>query len=88
MKQEVLKFDNLRKELKTRKSHRTHAVTLENYKTVSEALKLNLIEEYRECKKTLGNSNQTRSGTSKLQHKMNVLKRVLLHEWKVTLGDP
>ena len=78
----VFAFDELRCKVKNSKSHSKAATaSLAQYRVFSRDL---LIKEYQE---TLAKNSLNREAlTSKqLQHKINVLKKILLHEWKIQL---
>ena len=90
---EIREFDRLRNKLKTTKlSNKTESTSVEIYRSASANLRDHLIREYQESKKNLG-INKTKPmpvGTiqvKNLQHKVNVLKRILYHEWRVELQD-
>ena len=93
MQHQVVQFDKLRKAMKYAKSNnKIPTPLLMTYNTASEELKQNLINEYRESKRKLmatsiADSTEGVDKGSTIQHKINVLKRVLLHEWKLTLDD-
>ena len=83
MRTEVLAFDQLRTKIKASQSlHREVPHLYKRYQVASTTLRDHLIQEYQEalaCK-----SKPTPLGQT-LQHKINVLKRVLNHEWGVKL---
>lgn len=91
MQKQVIEFDELRRKVKATKLHSPSTVLVQQYSTASATLKHSLIKEYKECKEILAKSNSTTAltdhSTTKLKHKINVLKRVLSHEWKIRLSD-
>ena len=80
MKQQVFEFDKIRKQIKSSNSHNAPTILLQRYKTVSEELKNGLIGDYNKYKQI----NKS-SFTSQTKHKLNVLKKVLSHEWNITI---
>ena len=87
MENEVLTFDRLRSKIKSSQSrHRLHTSLSYHYQAASTTLRDHLIQEYQEVSSNIHTHSQAQ--TQNLQHKLNVLRRGLNHEWKLTIQSP
>ena len=85
--QEILAFDNLRSHVKSHSSSvQLSPHLLLEYETMSTCLKNKLIEELHRTMQALKQYNpslHTSDNEKTLQHKVNIAKKVLAHEWKI-----
>ena len=85
MKSTVLDFDQLRSRIKSSLAHHRAPSLINQYQFASENLRDHLIEEHQKLSFEMHHETHTYSQAQALQHRLNVLKRILNHEWKVQL---
>ena len=86
----VLAFDQLRSDVKSAKTGNTLShINLQKYQTASTNLKQELLAQLKQNSKTILQYKSREGGghsayVKQLQHKNNILKRTLAHEWNTT----
>lgn len=86
MQAEVFAFDTLRNKVKAlRSQNKTVTSLLKDYQVKSATIRDHLIQEYHRSRKQTAKNNSHSGLEQKLQHKSNVLRKLLDHEWRVKL---
>ena len=81
MQAEVFAFDTLRNKVKALRSQNKTVTSL--LKDKSATIQDHLIQEYHRSQKQTAKNNSHSGLEQKLQHKLNVLRKLLDHEWRV-----
>ena len=87
---QVIAFDQLRSEVKSAKTSYTLShISLPNYQTASTNLKQELLGQFIKNSETIQQYQGRESGehsayVKQLQHKNNILKKILAHEWNTS----
>ena len=79
-------FDKLRSKVKSAKaiSH----IMVEDYQAASQILKEELLQQYQENNEEIAQFKSGRHSAyvQEVQHKNNILKKILKHEWNTTIS--